>query len=256
MAAFPYVNGSLFAERLRTAAFDRDMRELLLDCCALDWSRISPAIFGALFQSVMDQQQRRNLGAHYTTEKNILKLIGPLFLDELRAEFEQGQKPAEKAGRVSPAPGPAEIPRPRLRLRQLPGHRLPGIARAGIGYLARLAPGPRPTALDVHSEILCDVDQFYGIEIGGIPGPDRPDRHVADGPPDESAGVRGIRPVFRPPAPAKIRHHRPRQRPATGLAGDRPARGVELHPGQSAVWRARKSRATHRKRTWRRSSPM
>ncbi len=89
LAAFPYVNGSLFAEHLRTAAFDRDMRDLLLDCCALDWSRISPAIFGALFQSVMDPQQRRHLGAHYTTEKNILKLIGPLFLDELRAEFDR-----------------------------------------------------------------------------------------------------------------------------------------------------------------------
>ena len=65
------------------------MRDMLLDCCALDWGRISPAIFGALFQSVMDQQKRRHLGAHYTTEKNILKLIGPLFLDELRAEFDR-----------------------------------------------------------------------------------------------------------------------------------------------------------------------
>jgi hypothetical protein len=56
--------------------------------------RISPAIFGALFQSVMKKELRRNPGAHYTTEKNILKLIGPLFLDELRAEFEKlkGQK--------------------------------------------------------------------------------------------------------------------------------------------------------------------
>ena len=96
LAAFPYVNGSLFAERLRLAAFDRDMRDLLLDCCALDWSRISPAIFGALFQSVMDPQQRRHLGAHYTTEKNILKLIGPLFLDELRAEFDKVKNQRKK----------------------------------------------------------------------------------------------------------------------------------------------------------------
>ena len=79
-------NGSLFAEHLRTADFDQDMREILIECCALDWGRISPAIFGALFQSVMKKELRRNLGAHYTTEKNILKLIGPLFLDELRAE--------------------------------------------------------------------------------------------------------------------------------------------------------------------------
>jgi hypothetical protein len=93
LAAFRYVNGSLFAEHLRTADFDRDMREILIECCALDWGRISPAIFGALFQSVMVPELRRNLG-HYTTEKNILKVIGPLFLDELRAEFEKvkGQK--------------------------------------------------------------------------------------------------------------------------------------------------------------------
>lgn len=89
LKAFEYVNGSLFAERLPIAAFDSGMRQILLDCCALDWSRISPAIFGSLFQSVMDATLRRNLGAHYTTEKNILKLIKPLFLDELRAEFER-----------------------------------------------------------------------------------------------------------------------------------------------------------------------
>lgn len=87
MATFPYVNGQLFGEMLPITACDRAMRETLLDCCALDWSRISPAIFGSLFQSIMDTTARRNLGAHYTGETNILKLIGPLFLDELWAEF-------------------------------------------------------------------------------------------------------------------------------------------------------------------------
>ena len=87
MASFPYVNGKLFEERLRTAAFNTEMRETLLNACALDWSRISPAIFGSLFQSVMDAKARRNLGAHYTRELNILKAIGPLFLDELKEEF-------------------------------------------------------------------------------------------------------------------------------------------------------------------------
>jgi hypothetical protein len=89
LADFRYVNGSLFAEHLRTADFDREMREVLLECCGLDWSRISPAIFGALFQSVMKPDLRRNLGAHYTSEKNILKVIEPLFLEKLRAEFEK-----------------------------------------------------------------------------------------------------------------------------------------------------------------------
>lgn len=79
LAAFPYINGKLFEEMLPTASFDKAMRQALLDCCSLDWSRISPAIFGSLFQSIMDKQARRNLGAHYTSEKNILKLIKPLF---------------------------------------------------------------------------------------------------------------------------------------------------------------------------------
>jgi len=64
------------------------MRKILMDSCLLDWGKISPAIFGSLFQSVMDAKARRNLGAHYTSEKNILKLIKPLFLDELTAEFQ------------------------------------------------------------------------------------------------------------------------------------------------------------------------
>jgi hypothetical protein len=87
LSAFPYVNGQLFSEALPISDCTRQMREALLDCCALDWSRISPAIFGSLFQSIMDTTARRNLGAHYTSETNILKLIHPLFLDELWAEF-------------------------------------------------------------------------------------------------------------------------------------------------------------------------
>ncbi len=79
----------MFEERLTTADFNKKMRDALLDCCKLEWSKISPAIFGSLFQSVMDAKARRNLGAHYTSEKNILKLIKPLFLDELWSEFEK-----------------------------------------------------------------------------------------------------------------------------------------------------------------------
>jgi type II restriction/modification system DNA methylase subunit YeeA len=85
---FPYVNGKLFEEVLPTASFDSKMRKALLDCCYLDWSLISPAIFGSMFQSVMNPTERRNLGAHYTSEENILKLIKPLFLDDLWDEFE------------------------------------------------------------------------------------------------------------------------------------------------------------------------
>ena len=89
LAAFPYVNGELFKENIRIPAFDVAARETLLECCRFDWSRVSPAIFGALFQGVMDKKERRDFGAHYTSETNILKVVGPLFLDNLRDEFEK-----------------------------------------------------------------------------------------------------------------------------------------------------------------------
>ncbi len=87
LQAFPYVNGGLFEETLPIASFNASMRAAVLECSRFDWSQISPAIFGSMFQSVMDDDRRRNLGAHYTSEKNILKLIRPLFLDELEAEL-------------------------------------------------------------------------------------------------------------------------------------------------------------------------
>jgi hypothetical protein len=68
MADIPYVNGKLFAEPLSPAHFNSKMREALLDLCALDWCLISPAIFGSLFQSIIDSDVRHNLGAHYTCE--------------------------------------------------------------------------------------------------------------------------------------------------------------------------------------------
>src|ERR1019366_3902488 len=67
-------NGELFSERLRFAAFNRDMRDALLSTTRFNWSRISPAIFGALFQSVMEDADRRQIGAHYTSERDILKV--------------------------------------------------------------------------------------------------------------------------------------------------------------------------------------
>ncbi|ASY43155.1 SAM-dependent methyltransferase [Sphingobium xenophagum] len=85
--AFPYVNGRLFAKRVRTPHFTQAMRDHLLDAARHDWSGVSPAIFGSLFQSVMDAKERRAKGAHYTTEANIMKVIGPLFLDDLKSEL-------------------------------------------------------------------------------------------------------------------------------------------------------------------------
>jgi len=93
---FPYVNGGLFGEALQIPMFNEKMRKVLIDCCSFDWSKVSPAIFGSLFQSVMDTKQRREIGAHYTSEKNILKVARPLFLDELHEEFESAKNDSRK----------------------------------------------------------------------------------------------------------------------------------------------------------------
>ena len=170
LVELPYVNGKLFAESLPLAAFDAKMRDLLLDASALDWSRISPAIFGSMFQSVMDAKARRNLGAHYTSEKNILKLIGPLFLDELKAELE---RIGHHEGRLrtyhaklaclrflDPACGCGNFLVIAYReLRELE-----------LEVLRRLHPeGASSRALWVTEEVQVDVDQFYGIEIEEFP---------------------------------------------------------------------------------------
>ena len=107
LAAFAYINGSLFAERTRIPAFDNDLRALLVRCAELDWSAISPAIFGAMFQGVLEahaptetrQSSRRELGAHYTSERNILRVIDPLCMNDLRAQLQSAKrsKPRLKA---------------------------------------------------------------------------------------------------------------------------------------------------------------
>ncbi|WP_298284330.1 DNA methyltransferase [Acidocella sp.] len=175
---FPYVNGNLFGERLATAGFNREMRDILLECCALDWSKISPAIFGALFQSVMDPKLRRNLGAHYTSEQNILKVIKPLFLEELWNEFEKtkGNKrkllefhqKLAKLTFLDPACGCGNFLVIAYReLRQLELEILRVLyPRAGVGSTM---PGARQTSIDIAHEVQCDVDQFYGIEIEEFP---------------------------------------------------------------------------------------
>ena len=169
LAEFPYVNGKLFAEPLPLAAFDARMRGLLVDASALDWSRISPAIFGSMFQSVMDAKARRNLGAHYTSEKNILKLIGPLFLDDLKKELDRiGTHEAKlkqyhaKLARLKfldPACGCGNflvIAYRELRLVEL-------------DVLARLYARQGSVLTNVADHVAVDVDQMYGIEIEEFP---------------------------------------------------------------------------------------
>ena len=174
---FPYVNGDLFKGPLHTVAFSETMRELLLDATRLDWGQISPAIFGSLFQSVMDPAARRTQGAHYTSEQNILKALGPLLLDELRAEL---------ARLRAQAPGPARTNRLRDLQARLGSLRLLDPA-CGCGNFLVVAyrelrllemeilevfyPADEVIqfALGPETEVRLNADQMHGIEVDEFP---------------------------------------------------------------------------------------
>lgn len=95
LAAFPYVNGGLFTRDESIPKFTLKSRRLLLECGKMDWSAINPDIFGSMFQAVIDVEQRSRLGQHYTSYRNIMKVIKPLFLDPLRVELEKQRTKAK-----------------------------------------------------------------------------------------------------------------------------------------------------------------
>lgn len=173
LARFSYVNGDLFRDSLLIPSFDAKMRQRLIEACQFDWSGISPAIFGALFQSVMDKAERRAQGAHYTTEKNILKVIEPLFMDDLRAEFKQLKSRRDSRRRP-------ELLKFQEKLGQL---RFFDPACGCGNFLIIAYRELRILEIEVMKEVyssgqldalaeslsVIDVDQFYGIEIGEFP---------------------------------------------------------------------------------------
>lgn len=87
LQGFKYVNGGVFSEPIELDTVGPEMRATILDASTTDWSDISPAIFGSMFQSVRNTETRREFGEHYTSERDILRTLNPLFLDELRQEF-------------------------------------------------------------------------------------------------------------------------------------------------------------------------
>lgn len=169
---FPYIDGDLFKAEIKTPELDAELRELLIKAAGFDWSKVSPAIFGNLFQGVMSDRARRDEGAHYTTEENILKVINPLFMDSLRAEYRKIQSRPK--------------PQRRALLRQfqskLSGLRILDPACGSGNFLIiayreirrlelsviRDLHDPGRQLLDVSRLSKVNVDQFYGIEIDGV----------------------------------------------------------------------------------------
>ena len=178
LQAFAYINGHLFEQRTRIPAFNSTLHALLLQCARYDWASISPAIFGSMFQSVLEKHEpdqnpatphrasRRELGAHYPSERNILRAINPLFMDGLRAQLAAAGK------------NPAKL---QTLYDQLPTLRLLDPA-CGCGNFLVIAyrelrlfemelierlyfKGKGRGVLDVADLSRVTVNQFYGIEI-------------------------------------------------------------------------------------------
>jgi hypothetical protein len=182
LQGFPYINGSVFDGRLAVCHFDSTARKILLDCAeTFDWAQISPAIFGSLFQAVIHHDdegvtrkstKRRELGAHYTSETNILRVIGPLFLDALKAQFNDARRSKTKLGALlhklrkltflDPACGCGNF----LVIAYREIRRLELDAMEALQDIERQAKTVTGT-LDAKAFefIQCDVHQCHGIEI-------------------------------------------------------------------------------------------
>ena len=182
LAVFPYINGALFAERISFADFNAQMRGQLLKVASFEWARISPAVFGSLFQGVMDSKERRQIGAHYTAEKNIFKLIRPLFLDELRTEFDAAKADKstrrdwrlrdlhEKLGTLcffDPACGCGNFLV--ITYRELRRLELEILLELEHEYIEHQNVLIEKSELDIRNLSKIDVDQMYGIEIEEFP---------------------------------------------------------------------------------------
>ena len=177
-ARFPYVNGGIFEEQLNIPSFSSAMRDELMRACAFDWSGISPAVFGSLFQAVKSPEARRELGEHYTSETNILKTLGPLFLDELRQKFADHVHDAKKLTDLRKELGELRIMDPACgcgnflvvayrELRRLDTEILVRIRELELArkdndeFQATMFFDDRGE----HAEIMVQLDHFFGIEI-------------------------------------------------------------------------------------------
>lgn len=171
LAQFTFINGDLFAETIQIPPCDEETRDALLSACLFDWAAISPAIFGSMFQNVMNKEERRTLGAHYTTEENILRTIGPLFLDDLASELSRAQtKPTleaflDKLSRLTffdPACGCGNF-------LVIAYREVRKLETEAVRLLRKKQGRSEQMAMDITLLFKVRVDQFYGIEIEEFP---------------------------------------------------------------------------------------
>jgi hypothetical protein len=168
LESLPYVGGELFSERLQTAEFNSDSRDILLRCCALDWNGVSPAVFGSMFQCIMDPELRRGLGAHYTSEENILKVLNGLFLDDLRSELDRIGRNIRRLEDLHRRLGEIRVFDPACGCGNFLAIAYRELRMIELEILRRTRDGQH-SVTTIESILRINVDQFYGIEIQQYP---------------------------------------------------------------------------------------
>lgn len=175
----PYVNGGMFADTLNVVFADRVIRDTLLDAMSFDWSRVSPAVFGSMFQSVMDEKERHDLGAHYTSEANILKVIQPLFLDDFHAELVAAKTSREKLNALwekltavtllDPACGCGNFLVIGYReLRRIENEIIARLYKKSAAHVEK-GNAVLPMGVDIKTISKLSIENMYGIEIDSFP---------------------------------------------------------------------------------------
>lgn len=167
LAEFPYVNGGLFKDNIQVPKFTRKSRRILIECGAeLDWSDINPDIFGSMFQAVVHTKQRNNMGQHYTSVPNIMKVIEPLFLNDLYEELEKNQDSINKLLKLQQRLGQLKIFDPAcgsgnfliIAYKELRKFEMELLKRVQELELEKTGQFSKPFSV-------IQVSQFYGIEI-------------------------------------------------------------------------------------------
>ena len=166
---FPYINGGIFAENLSPVSLDATAYLKLMRCCEFDWSGISASIFGSLFQGVMNEKQRRELGAHYTSELNIMKVIQPLFLDELYIEFDAVKYDTKKLAAFHEKLANLTFLDPACGCGNFLVASYRELRKLELQVLMKLRKTPKMVLFGVEDISKINVNQFYGIEIEEFP---------------------------------------------------------------------------------------
>lgn len=179
----PYVNGGLFSEAIPAVFGTREVRDTLMKCVSFEWSQISPAIFGSMFQSVLDEKERHDLGAHYTSETNILKVINGLFLEELQGKLAKAKTEEQlralwsevaQVTLLDPACGCGNFLVVAYReLRRIETEIIKKLDKGKKGYAAAVESGQAHIGLDeaggLENLSRLSVENMYGIELESFP---------------------------------------------------------------------------------------